>query len=128
MRTWVLVVALVACSKGDRGGHGSATGGSATVGSAAGSATAGSANVDSANAGSATAAVTPDAAAAFYPAKLGEREGIILADKRGGAVEGIADGTKVDVVAVKESESGRAKTAQSRSSTRVNRWCCCQRA
>lgn len=52
----------------------------------------------------ADAAVPP-----FFPAKLTEREGIIFADKPGGSVEGIADGTKIEVVEVKELGVGQGE-------------------
>jgi hypothetical protein len=48
----------------------------------------------------------PAPEAAFLPAKLGEKQGVILADTRGGTVEGIADGTVVDIGEMNEAMMG----------------------
>jgi hypothetical protein len=94
MRTWLLLLALVACSKGEK--KEVAASGS---GSAAPAPTPAPAPADA-------TVTTPDAEAAaprFFDEKpLGKTEGLILAEKQGGTVEGIADGTKVEIVEVKE--------------------------
>lgn len=46
------------------------------------------------------------AGAAFFPDKLDEKQGVILADTRGGTVEGIADGTLVDIGEMNEASMG----------------------
>jgi hypothetical protein len=54
------------------------------------------------------AAPTPAPVASLLPAKIGKDKGIVFADKQGGTVESLADGTEVDVVSVHEAEMGVA--------------------
>ena len=67
-----------------------------------------------ADASASATAAPPDAgpgadaaiASAFFPARLGDKQGVILAEQPGGSVEGIADGTLVDIGEVSESSMG----------------------
>ena len=51
------------------------------------------------------------AGAAFFPDKLAEKQGVILADTRGGTVEGIADGTVVDIGEMNEAMMGSEESS-----------------
>jgi hypothetical protein len=84
---------------------GSASAGSTSAGStSAGSTIPGSATASHEDAGSSRDAAA--AAAAFFPARFGEKQGVILADVRGGSVEGIADGTVVAIGEINEASMG----------------------
>ena len=50
----------------------------------------------------------------FFPDKLGPTEGIVLAEKQGGTVKGIPDGTKVEVVLVTEMMVGSPMTGEAK--------------
>src|SRR4051812_28492487 len=114
---WAVIVAafgaLAACSKGHHdetaattgsGSNSNSNGSSAAIGSAT---SVGSAVAIVVDAGFVDAVV---AEAPFFPDKLGPNEGIIVAEKQGGTVKGIPDGTKVEVVSVTEMMVGSPMT------------------
>jgi hypothetical protein len=100
---WLVVIAAlgVAGCKGKK--DNAATGSATPVGKAVGSdGSAAMAAVGSAAGSGDTMAGSAAAAAPVsdFLQKLGEKEGIVIGETQGAAVEGIPDGTKVDVVAV----------------------------
>lgn len=97
--TWLLVVGLVGC--GNRSEEKKVEPVTEGAKAPAGAAPAAS---DAAPAVAAVAAVPDAAVPPFLPAAIDEKSGIVFADKAGGAVKGIKDGTTVEVVA----ESGGA--------------------
>jgi hypothetical protein len=98
----VIVILVGACGKkkeAEATGTGSGTGTGAVAGSAAvaGSGTAAAGSGALAGSG---------AAAGFLPEKLAEKKGLVIAEAKGGTVEGIPDGAVVDVVADHTAEMG----------------------
>ncbi len=102
LATWTMLIGILGCSDKKEQAKPADPEASAAKSAAAATPSAGAA-ID----GSPAAAVAgpPDAAPApFLPAKIDEKSGIIFADKVGGTVKGIKDGTLVAVVG--ESETG----------------------
>jgi hypothetical protein len=101
--TWMVLVGILGCGDKKEQAKPADPEGAAAKSAAAATPSAGAAIDGSPPA--AAAAGPPDAAPApFLPAKIDEKSGIIFADKVGGTVKGIKDGTLVAVVG--ESETG----------------------
>jgi hypothetical protein len=103
LATWTMLIGILGCSDKKEQAKPADPEASAAKSAAAATPSAGAA-IDGSPPAAAVAGPPDAAPAPFLPAKIDEKSGIIFADKVGGTVKGIKDGTLVAVVG--ESETG----------------------